>query len=129
MNHIINEDIPCPMIIGQVRVYAVSYEVSRDRRYSFQNRSLNGLYFTDNGAYPAYLKIKGFVLKSECSCPGVRFNEIVESNTSVDMVFDGIYYNQLKIKSYTVRNDPQSHKIECELTLCCSGYMIELKVE
>lgn len=55
MNHSLDIEKYRVAELGDVRLYISSYELSRDRRYSFQNRSENSIYFTDNGSFPRHI--------------------------------------------------------------------------
>ncbi len=129
MNYSLDTDNYCLAELGEMKVYVTSYEVFRDRRYSFFNQSEVGIYFSDNGSYPAYLKIKGFILKSECSSPCVLFNDHMDRNMRYFLILDGIYFNAARLKKYSVVTDKNSSVIECEVILCCDSYMNEITEE
>lgn len=123
MNYSLDMDKYCLAELSGINLYVTSYEVTRDRRYNFQNKSQSGLYFTDNGSYPAYLKLKGFILKSECSSPCVVFNEHMDSNMHYFLTLDGIYFNAARLKTFSVITEKNSPVIKCEVLLCCDSYM------
>lgn len=129
MNHKIDEKKYSEVLVGDIKVYALSYEISRDRRYSFYNRSLNQMHFTDNGPYPTYIKVKGFVLRSECDIPSIPLDGYMTDNTELDMNIENIFFNKLRIRSYSVNAVPDSYKIDCEIVFYCEGSMVKIKVE
>lgn len=129
MNHSPDNEKYCLAQLGDIKIYVSSYELTRDRRYSFQNRSGSGLYFTDNGSYPAYLKLKGYVLRSECSSPCVAFNTLMDNNMRFFLAMDGIFFNAARLKSFSAATDIKSCKVKCEVMLCCDSYINEMEAE
>lgn len=129
MNHSLDIEKYRVAELGDVRLYISSYELSRDRRYSFQNRSENSIYFTDNGSFPAYLKLKGIVLKSECPIPGVKLNQQMSNNIRYFLTADGIFYNAARLKTFSVVTDVNSELIKCEIVLCCDSYIEQAEVK
>lgn len=121
MNHNPEMESFCKATLGTVTLYVNDYELSRDRRYNFQNRSGGGMYFTDNGAYPAYLKLKGYVMKSECTVPGVKLSEMMDNRTKFYFDLDGMYFQAARLKSYIAVSDMKSRAVKCEMVLCCDG--------
>lgn len=129
MNHSPDKEKHCIAQLGDIKLYVSSYELTRDRRYGFQNRADGKLYFTDNGPYPAYLKLKGYVLKSECASPCVAFNTLMDSNTRFFLTMDGMFFNAARLKSFTAVTDIKSQVVSCEVTLCCDSYINEMEAE
>jgi hypothetical protein len=111
MNHSLDIEKYRVAELGDVRLYISSYELSRDRR------------FTDNGSFPAYLKLKGIVLKSECPIPGVKLNQQMSNNIRYFLTADGIFYNAARLKTFSVVTDVNSELIKCEIVLCCDSYI------
>lgn len=124
MNYSLDADNFSVAELGTMKLYVTSYEVSRDRRYNFLNQSEVGVYLADNGPYPSYLKLKGFILKSECEYPCVIFNEHMEYNTRYFLNFDGMYFNAARLKTYSIVTENNSPVIKCEVILCCDSYII-----
>ncbi len=129
MTHKPGKENLCTAVLDTVTLYVTDYELSRDRRYNFQNRSGSGMYFTDNGSYPAYLKLKGYVMKSECAQPCVEFNEMMDNSTVFYLDFDGMYFHAARLKSYNVVSDVKSKAVKCEIVLCCDSYITSLQDE
>ena len=129
MNHSPDKEKYCPAQLGDIKLYVSSYELSRDRRYSFLNRADGELYFTDNGSYPAYLKLKGYVLRSECASPCVAFNTLMDNNTRFFLNMDGIFFNAARLKSFSAVTDINSQTVRCDVMLCCDSYIYETGVE
>lgn len=129
MNHSPDNEKYCLAQLGDIKLYVGSYELSRDRRYGFQNRADGKLYFTDNGSFPAYLKLKGHVLRSECASPCVAFNTLMDNNTRFFLTMDGIFFNAARLKSFSAVTDINSQIVRCEVTLCCDSYINETEAE
>lgn len=128
MNHSIDKNKYSEMNVGSIKLYAASYEISRDRRYTFYNRSSNMLYFTDNGPYPPYIKVKGYILRSECDTPALTLNMYMTGNTQLEGRIENMIFDKLRIKKYTVNAVPDSYKIDCEILFYCEGSMLKIEV-
>lgn len=128
MDHSIDENKYSEVIVGDIKLYAESYEISRDRRYSFHNRSSNMLHFTDNGPYPAYIRVKGYILRSECETPALLLNWYMTDNTELDSNLENMFFNKLRIKKYSINAVPDSYRIDCEIVFYCEGSMVKIEV-
>lgn len=129
MNHSPDNEKYCLAQLGDIKLYVNSYELTRDRRYSFINRADNEMYFTDNGSYPAYLRLKGYVLRSECASPCVAFNTLMSNNMRFFLAMDGIFFNAARLKSFSAVTDIKSQIVRCEVLLCCDSYINEMEAE
>lgn len=125
MNHSPDNEKYCLAELGDIKLYVSSYELSRDRRYNFQNLAGTGMYFTDNGSFPAYLRLKGYVLRSECASPCVALNTLMNNNMRFFLNMDGIFFNAARLKSFSAVTDIKSQTVKCEVTLCCDSYINE----
>lgn len=129
MNHRLDTKKYCLAQLGVIKLYVSSYEVSRDRRYAFHNCVNNDIYFSDNGSLPAYLKLKGYILKAECATPCVIFNQHMEVNMRYFLDMDGMFFNAARLKKYNVVTDTESQIIKCEMILCCDSTMTAITKE
>lgn len=125
MNHSPDKEKYCIAQLEDIKLYVNSYELTRDRRYNFQNLAGSNMHFTDNGSFPAYLKLKGYVLRSECASPCVAFNTLMDNNTRFFLNMDGIFFNAARLKSFSAVTDINSQTVRCEAVLCCTSYITE----
>lgn len=125
MNHSLDMEKQCTVNIGSATLYITSYEVTRDRRLSFNNCSVSKLHMTDNGAYPAYLKLNGYVMKSECPAPGAVFWELTENNSYISLTIENTFFYLTRIKKFSVDSDIDSGAVKCSLLLGCYGLVRE----
>lgn len=125
MEHSINTDKCITAQMEDVKIYVSSYEVTRERKFSFLNCSEGDMYMTDNGTYPAYLRLKGHILRSECKSPCVVFEQFANDNVQFFLNMDGIFFNAVKLKNYSLVTDTESDMIKCDIVFCCISYMEE----
>lgn len=121
MEHNINYNKNLVANLEDVKIYVSSYEVSQDRKFSFMNYSDGGFYMTDNGIYPSYVKIKGTILRSECSFPCVKFSGFANKNTRFFFNLDGMYFGTVYLKNYSITTKTGDEMIECEVVLCSTS--------
>ena len=120
MEHSINYEKKVVAQLENVKIYVQSYEITRERKFSFMNCSGGGLYLTDNGTYPSYLKIKGTILRSECPLPSVELETYADNDMRFFLNMDGIYFNAAYLKSFSLVTDTGSDMVNCEVVLCCT---------
>ena len=123
MNHQLFLDQKCSVEVGTDKIYLDSYEISGEKKFSFQPMASSGIKFGELGRHPAILKIKGKILKSEGSDPAVQLNNDMTNGVRYFLTIGTIYFNAARLKKFKTATDTNSQFIVCELEFYCDSYI------
>ncbi len=123
MEYKINPDYGYTATVGDVRLHVTSYEVSRMRKYKFQNVSKGQAIVGDAGTLPVYLILKGKVLKTDGVDPECCFYNDMVNNIRYFLTVDRVFFNAARLESFRAVTDMNSQYIDCELKFMCDSYI------
>ncbi|MGN1481276.1 hypothetical protein [Porcipelethomonas sp.] len=123
MNHQLVSDQKYSVAVGDITVYLDSFEISGEKKFSFQPMASSGIKFGELGRHPAILKIKGRILKSDGNNPAVKLNSDMTNNVRYFLSIGTLYFNAARLKKFRIVSDTDSQFTVCELEFYCDSYI------
>ena len=123
MNHNLIDEQLCSVTISDNTVYIDSYQISAEKKYTFQPMAVSGIKFSELGFHPAIVKIKGKVLKEDGVNPAVRFNNDIKQSVLYNLSFDNLYFNAMVMRKFNMLTEINSSFIQVEFEFYCDSYI------
>lgn len=123
MNCALVTEQECSVTLSGITVWVDSYEVSAEKKFAFQPMAYSGIRFRELGRYPAVLKIKGRILKSDGTNPAVQLNTDMTNSTIFYITMDNLYFNHSQLRSFHIETETNSQFNQCSLEFYCDSYI------
>lgn len=125
MEHRLVTDSRCSAVFGNVTVYIDSFEVTGEKKFTYQPTVSTGIYFSELGRYPVLVKIKGRIPRSAESFPAVDFDSGMRGNTRYTFTIGTVKFRNSRLKKYSISEQTNSQFDVCELELYCESQLTQ----